>query len=310
MIERFNIPSRAVPGKLSSSDKVPLPGRLWLCLAMISASVALCSCTSVSQMQQRYEAGDETQLDKISEIALRQDYPYATRRSAARALGEIGDSRSIPVLVSLLGEFDKRTTLKEEALIALGRTGDAQAVTGIGRLLDRSLNDTNEELRVAAMPVLGKLGGSEAATILVNALSYYDIVMLTTQQRAPRGVFSGDEQSMRDLQDSMRAIQRSGEQAGYGGGSGGSFGTTSGMFGGSMALPDERKLDTTPQERALAHASLVRVGDPAVPVIHEYMSQRETTITLRNELQAILQEIRGEVPTDPVPSVPAPTDPG
>ena len=261
-------------------------------------------------MQQRYEAGDESQLDKISTIARRQDYPYATRRSAARALGEIGDSRSVPVLVSLLGEFDKRTTLKEEALIALGRIGDAQAVTGIGRLLDRSLNDTNEELRIAAMPVLGKLGGSEAATILVNALSYYDIIMLTTQQRAPRGVFSGDEQSMRDLQDSMRALQnQSGEQSGYGGAGGGSFGTTSGMFGGSMALPEERKLDTTPQERALAHASLVRVGDPAVPVIHEYLSKRETTLTLRNELQKILQEIRGEIPTDPVPTDPVPSDP-
>ena len=277
-------------------------------LCILLAGIALSSCTSVSQMQERYEAGDESQLDKIAKIVMRQDYPYATRRSGARALGEIGDARAVPVLVSVLGEFDQRTTLKVEALTALGRIGDAQAVTGIGRLLDRSLNDTNEELRVAAMPVLGKLGGSDAATILVNALAYYDIIMLTTQQRAPRGVFTGDEQSIRDLQDSLRAgARRSGEQDQFGGGS---FGTTSGMFGGSMALPEERKLDTTPQERALAHASLVNVGEPGIPVIQEFLSKRETTVSLRNELHKILQEIRGEVPDETESDIPASTDPG
>ena len=156
MAERFNIPS------------VTKAGKVWLALSLL----VLGACTSVSQMQQRYEAGDHTQLKKIATIAARADYPYATRRNAARVLGEIGNPEVVPVLVSILGEFDQRTTLKSEALTALGRIGDPRAVSGIGRLLDRSLSDTNEELRMAAMPVLGMLGGTEAATILVNALAY------------------------------------------------------------------------------------------------------------------------------------------
>lgn len=271
-------------------------------LLSILVVLACQACTSVSQMQARYEAGDKSQLDKIATIAARQDYPYATRRSAAKALGEIGDNRSVPVLVGILGEFDQRTTLKAEALLALGRIGDPKAVSGIGRLLDRSLNDTNDELRIAAMPVLGKLGGTEAATILVNALTYYDVLMLQTRHRVPRGVFTGDEQSIRDLQDSLRGpADRQGDLTGLGGGN---FGGTSGMFGGTMAPPDERRMDTTPQERALAHASLVRVGEAAIPVIEEHMTLRETTVSLRNELHNILREIRGE------PEETSATDPG
>ena len=113
MVERFNIPS------------VTAPGKVWAGLVLLVVG----GCTSVSQMQERYEAGDDTQLAKIATIAARSDYPYATRRSAARVLGEIGDPRIVPVLVSILGEFDQRTTLKEEALIALGRIGDPHAVT-------------------------------------------------------------------------------------------------------------------------------------------------------------------------------------
>ena len=288
MVGRLNIPSVTVPGKVMAG------------LALI----LLGGCTSVSQMQERYEAGDDTQLEKIATIARRPDYPYATRRSAARVLGEIGDPQVVPVLVSILGEFDQRTTLKKEALIALGRIGDPRAVTAIGRLLDRSLGDTSEELRMAAIPVLGMLGGSEAATILVNALTYYDLIMLNTERRIPRGVFSGDEQSIRDLQDSLRSpSNRPGDLTGYG--SGGVFGTPSSMFGGKLTMPEQHKADTTPQERALAHASLTRVGDPAVSVIQQHMTLRETTVSLRNELHEILRQIRGEPQ-----AVTPPADPG
>ena len=286
MVGRFNIPWGHRVGK-----------------AGVVLALLLTACTSVSQMQERYEAGDDSQLEKIATIAARPDYPYATRRSAAKALGEIGDARVVPVLVSILGEFDQRTTLKMEALTALGRIGEMGAVTAIGRLLDRSLSDSNEELRMAAMPVLGKLGGDEAATILVNALTYYDLIMLHKEGRVQRGVFSGDEQSIRDLQDSLRApSRREGDLSGYGSGA---FGTPSGMFGGDLARPKEREIDTTPQERALAHESLARVGAPAVPVIQKHMALRETTISLRNEFHEILREIRGE-PAEEA----APADPG
>ena len=75
-------------------------------------------------------------------------------------------------------------------------------------------------------------------------------------------------------------------------------------------MPEQRKIDPTPQERALAHTSLVQVGEPAILVIQEFLSLRETTVSLRNELSKILQEIRGEVPVEPATTEPQSTDPG
>lgn len=244
-------------------------------------------------MQERYEAGDERQYDRILTIADRRDYPYATRKGAVKALGEIGDARAVPVLSRILGEFDQRTTLKQEALGALGRIGDRAAVGAIGRLLDRSLGDTSNELRLAAMPVLGSLGGPEAAGLLVNALSYYDLVMLRSEHAVLRGVFTGDEQSIRDLRDSLRVPEgiQSGQLDAFGGTQG--F-PTSGMFGTETSIAPLALEDSTPKERSLAHESLVRIGVDAIPVIQEHLSRRETTLTLRNELTEILGQIRGE----------------
>lgn len=244
-------------------------------------------------MQSRYEAGDKSQYDRLVAVAGRSDFPYATRKSAVRALGEIGEPRALPTLLAVLNEFDQRTTLKEEALTALGLIGDPDAVPAIGRLLDRSLNSTSDELRMAAMPVLGSLGGSEAATILVNALTYYDFAMLSRERSVPRGVFSGDEQSLRALQDSMRI------PAGVA--SGGELGMfpgqqmpTTGFFGDVGGNQVNQPVDTMPIERSMAHESLVRVGAPALPVIEDHISRRETTVRLRNELIQIMNEIRGD----------------
>ena len=259
-------------------------------LCLLSLSVLLAGCTSVSQMKKRYDEGDETQLDKILEVASRPDYPYATRKNAVKALGEIGDPRAVPALINILRELAQRTTLQQEAMIALGRIGDPSAVTEIGRLLDRSLSSSGDELRMVAMEVLGQLGGTEAAEILLNALAYYDRAMLLSESRSLKGVFSGDEQGLRALQDSLR------RPLGLTGGGPGLFpgqqGPVGGLFGPQAGLPQKRIEDTTPKERDLAHQALVRVGDPALPVIEQHMSQRETTVTLRNELVEILGQIR------------------
>ena len=254
-------------------------------------------CTSVSQMKKRYDAGDEAQYDKILQVASRPDYPYATRKSAVKALGEIGDPRAVPNLINILRELSQRTTLQQEAMLALGRIGDPSAVTEIGRLLDRSLSSSGDELRMVAVQVLGELGGTEAAEILLNALSYYDRAMLIAESRSLKGVFTGDDQGLRALQDSLR------RPLGLTGGGPGLFpgqqGPAGGLFGPEAGLPQERIEDTTPKERDLAHRSLVRVGDPALPVIEQHISKRETTVTLRNELVEIIEEIRRGHPSDP-----------
>ncbi|MEE2656966.1 MAG: HEAT repeat domain-containing protein [Candidatus Latescibacterota bacterium] len=255
---------------------------------MIASFISSIGCSTVSQMQAAYEAGDETQLNKLMNIAVRPDYPYATRKQAVVALGEIAHLSSVPGLISLLSEWDRRTTLKEEVICALGKIGDPAAVVPIGRLLDRSLDDPNGELRITAIPVIGDLGGTDAAEILVNALVYYDIRMTRKQMGTPRGVFSGEEQTWSAREDSVRAgnlpppprgLLREGVQGG-----------TGGLFGNTPDLPMEAP-DTAPKERALVHESLIKVGDMAIAAIETYIKSHNTTSTLRNELLKILGEI-------------------
>ena len=156
-------------------------------IALLAVVLAPLGCTNVNQMHKLYQEGDHSQLDRIMEIVSRQDYPYATRRKAARILGEIGDPRAVPVLKMALQDYDQRTTLKQDALLALGTIGDQSAALDIGRLLNYSLNTADAELRMAAIEALGQMGGTKAAEILVNALDYYDMLTLRSEQRTPRG---------------------------------------------------------------------------------------------------------------------------
>jgi len=280
------------------------------------AVLVLQSCTNVSNMQKKYEAGDLKQLDKLMEIVARPDYPYATRKRAAKALGEIGDPQAVAVLASVLFDYDQRTTLKQEALKGLGRIGDTTAVGTIGRLMDYSLAETNAEVRMAAIPVLGELGGGKAAEILVNALRYYDILMLQKEQRTQRGIYSGEE--MPDPYGRGRGRGR-GRQDSLGGQIGdptmGLFPqqqaqNTGGFFGLDTAFPVQDAYNPTPEERALTHAALVRTGAAALPVIEDHLANHQTTPSLSKELLAIATEIRQaeESPADSSLLVPTVSD--
>ena len=264
----------------------------------------LAGCTNVNQMHKLYLEGDHAQLDRIMEIVSRADYPYATRRKAARILGEVGDVRAVPVLKAALQDFDQRTTLKQDALRALGAIGDQSATPDIGRLLDRSLNTADGELRMAAVEALGELGGPKAGEILVNALSYYDILTLRSEQRTLKGVFTGEEQTypygpLGALGDSTRGPRR------YPGMGLDPFGESGqpriSMFG-TPIEPSQMQYDSTEDERDLTHAALVRVGEDAIPAIEHYMDRQRMTPTLRKELLAIIAEIRGVAPPAEVDS--------
>lgn len=254
-------------------------GLLWLLVA---------GCSNVAQMHRQYLEGDESQLDKLMEIVARPDYPYATRKNAARILGEIGEPRALPALLRALNEYDQRTTLKAAILKSLGQIGDPVAVESIGKLLDRSLAQPNAELRLAAIPVLGQLGGDKAAFILVNAIGYYDILMLREEQRVPRGVFTGEEQEFPFADSTGR---RRGPGADYGLFGEGRAPTTS-MFGTEMNFGDMQPYNPTPEERQMAHEALVRIGQPAVTAISEHLSNQRVTPTLRKQLLAIVTQIQ------------------
>ena len=262
-------------------------------IALLALVMALTGCTNVNQMHKLYQEGDESQLERIMEIVSRPDYPYATRRKAAQILGEIGDVRAVPVLTMALQDFDQRTTLKQDALLALGAIGDKSATPDIGRLLDRSLNTSDAELRMAAVEALGEMGGAKAGEILVNALSYYDILTLRTEQRTVKGVFTGEEQTFpfgpmgADSTGGPRRYPNVGlDPFGEGGQ------PRVSMFG-TPIEPNQMQYNPTAEERTLTHAALVKVGAEAIPAIEDYMDRRRMTPSLRVELLAIITEIRG-----------------
>lgn len=265
-------------------------------IALLAVVLAPLGCTNVNQMHKLYQEGDHAQLDRIMEIVSRQDYPYATRRKAARILGEIGDPRAVPVLKMALQDYDQRTTLKQDALRALGTIGDQSAALDIGRLLNYSLNTADSELRMAAIEALGQMGGTKAAEILVNALDYYDMLTLRSEQRTPRGVFTGEEISPYgrmhpDSTDGPRRYPNVGlDPFGEGGQ------PRVSMFG-TPIEPTQMEYDPTPEERTLTHQALTTVGADAIPVIENHLdSLRVSRPTLRKELLAIISEITGVPP--------------
>ncbi len=263
-------------------------------IALLVVVLAPLGCTNVNQMHALYQEGDHAQLDRIMEIVSRQDYPYATRRKAARILGEIGDPRAVPVLRMALQDYEQRTTLKQDALRSLGAIGDQDAAPDIGRLLDRSLNTADAELRMAAIEALGKMGGTKAAEILVNALGYYDLLALRTEQRTRRGVFTGEERPFPygpygPLDADSTAGQRRYPNIGLDPfGEGGQPRVS--MFG-TPIEPMQMEYDPTPEERALTHEAIAAVGTAAIPVIENYLDSLRVSPTLQKELLAIISEI-------------------
>jgi HEAT repeat protein/PBS lyase HEAT-like repeat-containing protein len=266
------------------------------CTALFLVLLLMQGCTNVTQMQRQYEAGDESQLARLLEIAGRSDYPYGTRRKAARALGEIGDPRAVPVLTSLLFDYEQRITLKEEALVALAAIGDPKAVTPIGRMLDTQLGEEHGELRMAAIDALGTLGGVEAAGILVNALRYYDMMFLRRKQMSYRGVFTGEERLRPYGQgqasghpDSTRSARPMVPMMGGYGPDDQAMPVS--MFGTRMEMPLVRN-ETLEEEHELARAALIRVGEPAVAVIDQFLYDHETSQALARELGEVVLAIR------------------
>lgn len=272
---------------------------------IICGTLLLLGCANVAQMQRQYEAGDEKQLGRLVEIAARPTYPYGTRRKAARALGEIGDPRTVGVLTDLLFEPQQRSTLRQEALIALGRIGDQRAVKPIGLMLDMHLRETDAEVRLIALETLGILGGAEAAEVLVNALRYYDIMLMRAEQRAYRGVFSGEEglfprgyghPHARAHGDTV--VETTGGPSVRGVNQPGGPGLEGmhppvgplSMFGTQMHNPYERP-DTTEEEHELTRQAILRVGEPALAVIDDFLYQHETTQSLQRTLNGLTQAI-------------------
>ncbi len=262
---------------------------------VIALILPIVSCTNVNQMHRKYLEGDEAQFDRIVEIVSRTDYPYATRRKATQILGQIGDPRATPVLIAALQGYEQRTTLKQDVVASLAQIGDQTAAQPIGLLLDRSLNTADADLRMAAVDALGNLGGKKSAEILVNALRYFDLLLLRDEQRSRKGVFTGEEQIFPFgpmLTDSTGRHSPRFSNPAMGGLLGQDQYPQMSMFG-TPINPDEMQYDPTPEERDRTHRSLVLIGEEAVMVIEDFFVDNEMTLSLRNELLEIVTEIKG-----------------
>ncbi|MBT6146051.1 MAG: hypothetical protein HOH74_11510 [Gemmatimonadetes bacterium] len=124
----------------------------------------------------------------------------------------------------------------------------------------------------------------------MNALMYYDVLMTRSEQSGYRGVFTGEEQAMSALRDSVR---QPGMRPGAGIGEfSGQTPSDIGFFGSEVEFMPEVLADTTPKERDMVHQSLIGVGVPAVGVIQRFLEKNDTTTTLRLELGNIVGQIQ------------------
>lgn len=145
---------RAVPALLSALDGQPLYVR---CHAR--------------ELLARLDLGD--QRDAVL-AALRQALAMThplDRRSAAAALGEVGDQSAVPQLQELVGDGDPDVVLAAAA--ALGRLGDRDAVPAIERALRAA---RWPESRRGLALALARLGSAAGVQPLIEALDHDDVL--------------------------------------------------------------------------------------------------------------------------------------
>jgi len=195
-------------------------------------------------------------------------------------------------------QADLLGTKKRRAVPDMGLIAQRYTLDLMGYHQQLQIRTWAAELRMAAVEALGQMVGTKAAEILVNALDYYDVLTLRSQQRTRRGVFTGEELSPypygRLDPDSTGGPRRYPSVGLDPFGEGGQPRVS--MFG-TPIEPRQMEYDPTPEERTLTHQALTAVGAEAIPVIENHLdSLRVSRPTLRKELLAIIGEITGASP--------------
>jgi HEAT repeat protein len=148
------------------------------------------------------ELGDCRAVEPLIQVLHDDDWDLG--RAAAEALGRLGDHRAVGPLVTALGSPE--LNVRRYAAEALGRIGDADAVEP----LVGALKDDDEILRTEAAEALGRIGDRRAVEPLVASLSSG----VAGERRAAAGALKaiGDRRSVwpltESLQDSSPAVRR------------------------------------------------------------------------------------------------------
>ncbi len=137
-------------------------------LAENATLVKLLADTDVEVRKSAAEAlgklGDNSVLPEL--VKLLADADVEVRRSAAEALGKLDDSSVTPEFVKLLADTDMY--VRRSAAEALGKLGDSSGWVKL-------LADANAGVRRSAAEALGKLGDSSVAPELVKLLANADV---------------------------------------------------------------------------------------------------------------------------------------
>ncbi len=104
------------------------------------------------------------------------------QRLAARLMGTIGSSRVIPALLKVVNQED--SNLKAEAILSIGKLAKADSLpdelaSELHCVLLQALNESNRDLRIAAIRVLGELGDERNINILVPLLEDKEVAVRT-----------------------------------------------------------------------------------------------------------------------------------
>jgi hypothetical protein len=120
------------------------------------------------------------------------DKDYDTRDAAAKALGEIGDSRSVKELVIALK--DKNRSMSMSAAKALGMIGQP----AIESLLT-CIHDENRNVRIAVLRALGIIGDKKTADQIAIFLKDKDIMVESEAAKSLSKI--GDERGINALKE-------------------------------------------------------------------------------------------------------------
>jgi HEAT repeat protein len=175
---------------------------------------------------------------------------YSVRESAVEALGRIGDAEAVPGLLEALHDAD--ADVRWAAAAALERIGDAAAVPG----LLAALGDADANVREAAAAALGEIGDAAAVPGLLAALRDANAGVRRAAAAALGEI--GDAAAVPGLLHALRDAEARVREAAA---------KALGQIGDATAVPGLLHAlgDTAWLVRAAAAEALGRIGAPAVP---------------------------------------------